>query len=65
MGLLEKIKKELTSVKNVLREKKKGYFNPLISSLGVNVDVNIVNIQKTPLYFHSRHEYLRTPTTLV
>lgn len=35
---------------------KKPHFNPFISIPGVNNPINIVNITKTPLYFHSRHE---------
>ena len=49
-------KKQLTTVKVVLRKAGKRSFYPLISSLGVKIDVNIVNIIKPPLYFHSRHE---------
>ncbi len=46
----------LTTVKDVLRKVKRSPFYPLISSLGVKMAVNIVNIIKTPLYFQSRHE---------
>ena len=35
---------------------KKPHFNPFISIPGVNNPINTVNIPKTPLYFHSRHE---------
>jgi len=35
---------------------KKPHFDPLISSLGMKINVNIVNITKTPLYFQSRHD---------
>ena len=35
---------------------KKPHFNPFISIPGVNNPINNVNILKTPLYFHSRHE---------
>ncbi len=37
---------------------KKPQFNPYISIPGVKNPINIVNIQKTPLYFHSRHDFL-------
>ena len=46
----------LTTVKVVLRKGEKRSFYPLISSLGVKMGVNIVNIIKPPLYFQSRHE---------
>jgi len=36
---------------------KKPHFNPYISNPGVKNLINIVNISKIPLYFHSRHEY--------
>ena len=39
------------------RKSKKPHFNPHISNPGVKKPVNIVNIQKLPLYFHSRHDY--------
>ncbi len=32
----------------------KPHFDPLISALGVKINVNIVNIRKTPLHFYSR-----------
>ena len=42
-------------------EKRKGVkFDPLISGLGVKMGVNSVNISKTPLYFHCRHEISKT-----
>jgi len=47
---------QLTTVKVVLRKAKKRLFYPLISSLGVKIGVNIVNIIKSPLYFQSRRE---------
>ena len=47
---------QLTTVKVVLRKAERRSFYPLISSLGVKMAVNIVNITKSPLYFHSRHE---------
>jgi len=40
----------------MLRKVKRSPFYPLISTLGVKMTVNIVNIMKTPLYFHSRRE---------
>ena len=46
----------LTTVKVVLRKAERRPFYPLISSLGVKMGVNIVNIIKSPLYFQSRHE---------
>ena len=46
----------LTTVKVVLRKAERRPFYPLISSLGVKMSVNIVNIIKSPLYFQSRHE---------
>ena len=49
-------KRQLTTVKDVLRKVKISPFYPLISSLGVKMGVNIVNIIKSPLYFQSRHE---------
>ena len=49
-------KRQLTTVKVVLRKAEKRSFYPLISSLGVKMGVNIVNIIKPPLYFQSRHE---------
>ena len=47
---------QLTSVKEMLRKVKRRPFYPLISSLGVKMAVNTVNITKPPLHFHSRHE---------
>ncbi len=49
-------KRQLTTVKVVLRKVERRSFYPLISSLGVKMGVNIVNIIKPPLYFQSRHE---------
>ena len=48
--------RQLTTVKVVLRKAERRSFYPLISSLGVKMSVNIVNIIKSPLYFQSRHE---------
>ena len=43
----------------IIREEnlKKQYFDPFISSLGVKINVNIVNIRKTPPYFQSRRDF--------
>ena len=49
-------KGQLTTVKVVLRNAERRPFYPLISSLGVKMDVNTVNIIKPPLYFQSRRE---------
>lgn len=49
-------KRQLTTVKVVLRKAERRSFYPLISSLGVKMGVNTVNIIKSPLYFQSRHE---------
>ena len=46
----------LTTVKVVVRNAERRPFYPLISSLGVKMAVNIVNIMKSPLYFQSRRE---------
>ena len=46
----------LTTVKVVLRKAERRPFYPLISSLGVKMGVNIVNIIKLPPNFQSRHE---------
>ena len=48
--------RQLTTVKVMLRKAERRSFYPLISSLGVKMGVNIVNIIKSPLYFQSRHE---------
>ena len=48
--------RQLTIVKVVLRKAERRSFYPLISSLGVKMGVNIVNIIKSPPYFQSRHE---------
>ena len=37
---------------------KKPVFDPFISIPGVNNNINTVNITKSPLYFHSRHDNL-------
>ena len=39
---------------------KKLHFNPYISNPGVKKPLNIVNMSKSPLYFHSRHNYFIT-----
>ena len=36
---------------------KKPYFDPFISPLGAKINVNIVNIRKTPPYFQSRRDF--------
>ena len=46
----------LTTVKVVLRKAERRPFYPLISSLGVKMGVNTVNIIKSPPYFQSRRE---------
>ncbi len=46
----------LTTVKEMLRKVKRRSFYPPISSLGVKITVNTVNILKPPLYFQSRCE---------
>ena len=48
--------RQLSTVKVMLRKAERRPFYPLISSLGVKMGVNIVNIIKSPLYFQSRHE---------
>jgi len=40
----------------MLRKAKRRSFHPLISSLGVKMVVNTVNIVKSPPYFQSRRE---------
>jgi hypothetical protein len=40
--------------------KKKPHFNPFISNPGVKKLINIVNISKIPLYFHSSHDIFIT-----
>ena len=39
---------------------KKPHFNPFISNPGVKKPLNTVNMSKSPLYFHSSHDYLIT-----
>jgi len=46
----------LTTVKVVLRKAERRSFYPLISSLGVKMGVNTVNIIKSPPNFQSRRE---------
>ena len=48
--------RQLTTVKVMLRKAERRSFYPLISSLGVKMAVNIVNIMKSPPYFQSRRE---------
>ena len=47
---------KLTTVKDMLRKTKRRSFYPLISSLGVKMVVNTVNIIKSPPNFQSRCE---------
>ena len=35
----------------------KPHFDSFISALGVKINVNIVNIRKTPTYFQSRRDF--------
>ena len=51
---------QLTNVKDMLMKVKRRPFYPLISSLGVKMVVNSVNIMNLPLNFQSRREI--TPT---
>ena len=53
------LKEEMVNKLLILCEenKKKPHFNPYISNPGVKKPINIVNISKLPLYFHSRHDY--------
>ena len=51
--------RQLTTVKVMLRKAERRSFYPLISSLGVKMGVNIVNIIKPPPNFQSRHEISR------
>ena len=53
---LQRVKILLTFVKNVLKKGKRSQFYPLISSLGVKMVVNTVNIVKSPPYFQSRRQ---------
>ena len=55
-GKSKRLGRELTTVKDMLRKVKRRSFYPLISSLGVKMTVNTVNIIKSPLYFQSRRK---------
>ena len=54
------LKEEIVNKLLILCEenKKKPHFNPFISNPGVKKPLNTVNIPKSPLYFHSSHDYL-------
>ena len=56
MCIRDRNKGLLTTVKVVLRKAERRPFYPLISSLGVKMSVNTVNIIKSPPNFQSRHE---------
>ena len=58
-------KRQLTTVKVVLRKAERRSFYPLISSLGVKMGVNTVNIKKPPPYFQSRREIFIIPEGVV
>lgn len=46
-----------TSEHNVNLEQEKAENDPFISTLGVNLALNIVNMPRIPLNFHSRHDF--------
>jgi len=48
-------------VNNMLNFAKISQKHPLISTLGVKIDVNTVNHPKLPLNFHSRHRIQPLP----
>ena len=48
--------KNLKMLRSCEEKRKEAKNDPLISGLGVKMGVNSVNISKTPLYFHCRHE---------
>ena len=56
------LKEEIVNKLLILCEenKKKPHFNPFISNPGVKKPLNTVNMLKSPLYFHSSHDYLIT-----
>ena len=56
------LKEEIVNKLLILCEenKKKPRFNPFISNPGVKKPINIVNISKLPLYFHSSHDIFIT-----
>ena len=51
-----RIIKILKMLRSCEQKRKEAKNDPLISGLGVKMGVNSVNISKTPLYFHCRHE---------
>ena len=52
--------KNLKMLRSCEQKRKEVKNDPLISSLGVKMGVNSVNISKTPLYFHCRREISKT-----
>ena len=52
--------KNLKMLRSCEQKRKEVKNDPLISGLGVKMGVNSVNISKTPLYFHCRHEISKT-----
>ncbi len=52
--------KNLKMLRSCEQKRKEAKNDPLISSLGVKMGVNSVNIPKTPLYFHCRREISKT-----
>jgi len=56
------LKEKLVNKMLILCEEnqKKPHFNPFISNPGVKKPLNTVNMSKSPLYFHSSHDYLIT-----
>jgi len=56
------LKEKLVNKMLILCEEnqKKPHFNPFISNPGVKKPLNTVNMSKSPLYFHSRHDYFIT-----
>ena len=53
------LKEKLVNKMLILCEEnqKKPHFNPFISNPGVKKPLNTVNMPKSPLYFHSSHDY--------
>ena len=56
------LKEKLVNKMLILCEEnqKKPHFNPFFSNPGVKKPLNTVNMPKSPLYFHSSHDYLIT-----
>ena len=52
--------KNMKMLRSCEQKRKEVKNDPLISSLGVKMGVNSVNISKTPLYFHCRREISKT-----